>query len=104
MSGLPRRWQSRFEDPAAPDPANPLANLVDIMLVFACGLIAALAAMMAGQGSPAGAPVTAGHELPAPPAPAAAGGPGLTPVGQVYRDPASGQLLLFEAGGGEAAD
>lgn len=103
MSGPPRRWQSRFEEPAAPDPANPLANLVDIMLVFACGLIAALAAMTGGHSNPAGAPVTAGRELSAPPAPAAAGGPGLMPVGQVYRDPASGQLLLFEAAA-EATD
>ncbi len=102
MSGPPRRWQSRFEEPAAPDPANPLANLVDIMLVFACGLIAALAAMTPAPDAPAGAPITAGHELAAPPAPAAAGGPGLTPVGQVYRDPTSGQLLLFEAAAGES--
>ena len=40
-----RRWkQSRF-DAQEEEPLGPLANLVDVMLVFACGLIAALLAL-----------------------------------------------------------
>lgn len=42
-----RNWsQSRF-DSQDEEPLGPLANLVDIMLVFACGLIAALVAVKA---------------------------------------------------------
>jgi len=39
------RWRSSSFDAQDDEPLGPLANLVDIMLVFACGLIAALVAV-----------------------------------------------------------
>lgn len=39
------RWRVSSFDTRDDEPLGPLANLVDIMLVFACGLIAALVAV-----------------------------------------------------------
>ena len=41
------KWRSSSFDNQDDEPLGPLANLVDIMLVFACGLIAALVAQSA---------------------------------------------------------
>ena len=41
------KWRSSSFDAQDDEPLGPLANLVDIMLVFACGLIAALVAQSA---------------------------------------------------------
>ena len=38
-------WRSSQFDNQEQEPLGPLANLIDIMLVFACGLIAALVAL-----------------------------------------------------------
>lgn len=38
-------WRSSRFDSQEQEPLGPLANLIDIMLVFACGLIAALVAL-----------------------------------------------------------
>ena len=93
-----RRYSSRF-DQQAEEPLGPLANLVDIMLVFACGLIAALAASQGGLGEYAqrgGQPVQQGKEMPEMPAlTGKQGGPGFEPVGKVYRDAKTGKLILI---------
>lgn len=98
---MPSRWQSdRFSHPDD-DPLGPLANLLDLMLVFACGLIAALIAMSDQlqerfqKASPPQQVIERGRELPQLPGDGAAGGEGFESVGQVYRDPKTGQLILI---------
>ena len=41
---MSRRWRSSRFASGDDDPLGPLANMVDVVLVFACGLIAALVA------------------------------------------------------------
>lgn len=82
------------------DPLGPLANLVDIILVFACGLIAALVAFspdLQRHFDGAAQSVTLGRELPALPdsGQSQERGAGYESLGQVYRDPATGKLLLI---------
>lgn len=99
-----RAWnRSRF-DPQDDEPLGPLANLLDLMLVFACGLIAALIAMSknvdthfkASQNSAVSQQVVEkGRELPQLPSQGRAAGEGFEPVGQVYRDPNTGKLILI---------
>lgn len=92
-----RDWRrSRFDDPED-EPLGPLSNLVDIMLVFACGLIAALAAQQAetAQGT---REIEAGRELPRVPRGVGEPGSGYQPAGRVYRDPESGRMILIEPG------
>jgi hypothetical protein len=88
---------SRFDAQDA-EPLGPLANLVDIMLVFACGLIAALAARSGAleQHFDGGMAVEKGRELPELPGQSGGSGPGLQPMGQVYRDPQTGKLYLMD--------
>ncbi len=103
---MKRRWsQSRF-DAAPEDPQASLVNLVDIMLVFICGLIVALVSAQPQlfKESIAAAPQTAGGEQVVEQGRELAempeglrgkqGGSGLQPVGQVYRDPQTGKLIL----------
>lgn len=95
---MPRRRfvPSRFENEAV-DPLGPLANLVDIMLVFACGLIAALALAQGGAERffQRQEVVEKGREMPTLPDSLAGGaGEGMEPVGQVFRDPETGKLIL----------
>lgn len=99
-----RRWsRSRFED-TPEDPQTSLVNLVDIMLVFICGLIVALvsakpevaaqvARTKAGETERV---VTQGRELAELPEGlrGKTNGNGMQPVGQVYRDPRTGKLIL----------
>ena len=92
-----RNWHKSRFDQQEQEPLGPLANLVDIMLVFACGLIAALVA--SGGGLPEqlgkGQPIEKGRELPELPTGIGQGGAGYEPVGQVYRDSKSGKLILI---------
>lgn len=96
---VPEYRRSRFEV-GDDDPMGPLANLADIMLVFAVGLMIALAA--AGDGVralQAGVEIEHGRELPEIPAGAGQTGSGYEAVGQVYRDRESGRMVLI--GGGD---
>ena len=100
------RWnRSRFDGEDA-EPLGPLANLVDLMLVFACGLIVALIAMsdqlreqlvaeqLAETGAPEQQTIERGRELPHMPDSANSAGSGMTSIGKVYRDSETGKLIL----------
>lgn len=102
-----RQWQrSRFTQQDE-EPLGPLANLIDLMLVFACGLIAALISMSKNvdahfeQISESDKPmqteriVEKGRELPELPSQGESGGNGYESVGEVYRDPETGKLILI---------
>src|SRR5215471_13340526 len=95
-----RDWRrSRFDD-TSEDPQSSLVNLVDIMLVFICGLIVALVSATPQlatrpQKSESGGGervVEQGRELTEMPEGlrGKAAGEGMQPVGQVYRDPRTG--------------
>lgn len=88
------RLDARFDDQDE-DPRASLVNLVDVMLVFACGL---LAAMAAGSQSLLQTPQTVekGREIERPAEGAQQAGQGLARVGEVFRDPKTGKLLLIE--------
>lgn len=95
------RWnKGRFEN-SDEDPLGPLANLLDLMLVFACGLIAALIAMseqLQDHFKPEESSqqvIERGREIPQVPGKGAKGGEGYESVGQVYRDPKTGKLILI---------
>ncbi len=90
-SHLDDRFDAGDEDPRA-----SLVNLVDVMLVFACGLIAAIAG---SQGAPkAPQPVEKGRQIERPAAGVTQAGSGYDRVGEVYRDPKTGKLVLIEPG------
>lgn len=74
------------------DPRASLVNLVDVMLVFACGLLAAIGA--AAQRAPV--EVERGRVIDRPLEGRNAAGAGYQAVGQVYRDPKTGKLILVE--------
>ncbi|WP_372747895.1 DUF2149 domain-containing protein [Litorivivens sp.] len=86
------------------DPLGPLANLVDIVLVFACGLIAALVALSPDlqrhfATKPDTLELELGRELPSVPPGVQRqlqGGEGYESLGRVYRDPATGKLILID--------
>ena len=88
------KLDARFDDHDE-DPRASLVNLVDVMLVFACGLLAALAA---GTQSALKAPqpVEKGREIERPAEGAQAAGSGYARVGEVFRDPKTGRLVLIE--------
>ena len=89
------RFRSRFD--AETDPMAVMGNLVDVMLVFACGLIAALLARspeLQQALQPEVQDITQGRELPSLPDAAGEGGAGLESVGTVFRDPETGKLIL----------
>lgn len=97
-----RRWggSARFDE-TPEDPQASLVNLVDIMLVFICGLIVALVSAqpafnMTSTNTDGGQQVEAGRELAEMPEGlrGQAAGAGMEPVGQVYRDPKTGKLIL----------
>jgi hypothetical protein len=96
----PTRYrQSRF-DLDEGDGLGPLANMADIMLVFAVGLMVALAAAKGGiEGMAGGVSVETGRELPEVPVGKGQGGSGMESVGRVYRDPETGKLIMIENGG-----
>ncbi|WP_290650924.1 DUF2149 domain-containing protein [Aquisalimonas sp.] len=93
---VPSYRRSRF-DAGDEEPMGPLANLADIMLVFAVGLMVALAASGGGREefSQGGIDVETGEELPDVPAEAGEAGSGYEAVGQVYRDPQTGRMVLI---------
>lgn len=88
-------WRRSRFDAADEEPLGPLSNLADIMLVFVCGLIAALAAQQAPSAS-GGEQVSAGREIPEVPRGIGESGSGYESVGQVYRDPETGKLILID--------
>lgn len=100
-----RKWQKSRFDQQDEEPLGPLANLLDLMLVFACGLIAALISMSknvdAHFESASDKPqqkqqvVEKGRELPQLPSQGESGGSGYESVGEVYRDPNTGKLILI---------
>lgn len=93
---VPGYRASRFDAPDE-EPMGPLANLADIMLVFAVGLMIALAASQGGMKERSGGvEVEAGRELPDVPEGAGKAGSGFESMGQVYRDPETGRLLLID--------
>ena len=102
-------WRSSQFDSQEQEPLGPLANLIDIMLVFSCGLIAALVAL-----SPEVAqhfdvnqqenvekvqPVdSVGKELTSTPEALKnklQSQAGYQSMGQVYKDPETGKLILI---------
>ena len=97
-----RRWSSARFDETPEDPQASLVNLVDIMLVFICGLIVALVSAQPQFATSTNAPagqqqiVEQGRELTEMPPGmrGQAAGAGMEPVGQVYRDPQTGKLIL----------
>lgn len=94
-----RNWtRSRF-DSQDEEPLGPLANLVDIMLVFACGLIAAIVASQGGLNEgfkQQGVSVEKGSEIPEMPNGIGKSGSGFESVGKVYRDNKTGKLILID--------
>lgn len=95
MSRAP--WhQSRF-DLQDEDPLGPLANLVDVMLVFICGLIAVLFSVnpdFTQQLKKQQQEIQQGNEMPDLPTGFGESGSGFENVGTVYRDPKTGKLIM----------
>jgi len=94
-------WRKSQFDQQDEDPLGPLANFIDIMLVFACGLIAALAALSPDLIDQLTTPkkIEKGKELPdLPPGleNLKGEGDGYEALGKVFRDPATGKLYLIE--------
>lgn len=92
------RWRSNRFDQEMDEPLGPLANLLDLMLVFACGLIAALVAQSPSliEHFDTGQRISEGRELPQiPEGMDGKSGTGYESVGQVYRDPETGKLILI---------
>ena len=102
---MPRKWQKSRFDQQDEEPLGPLANLLDLMLVFACGLIAALISMSKNVDAhfepnkekphQQQQTVEKGRELPKIPSQGELGGDGYESVGEVYRDPKTGKLILI---------
>ena len=93
-----RRWRYGRFDQQDEEPLGPMANLVDVMLVFACGLIAALLALssdMREQLMSQSPEIRKGREMSDLPEGFGEGGNGFEPVGKVYKDPKTGKLILI---------
>lgn len=90
------RFRTRFDE-GPEDPMAVMGNLVDVILVFACGLIAALIVRspeLVDALQPQQQEIQQGRELPQLPDAAQEGGAGLESVGTVFRDPETGKLIL----------
>jgi hypothetical protein len=108
---MSNEWRSSQFDSQEQEPLGPLANLIDIMLVFACGLIAALVALspeleqhfQVNQKNVAEKiqPVdSVGKELTSTPEALKNklhSQEGYQSMGQVYRDPETGKLILISS-------
>ncbi len=88
------KLDAAFDD-SDEDPRASLVNLVDVMLVFACGLLAALAAN-SQQALSSPRPVEKGRQIEQPAQGEAQGDAGYDRVGEVFRDPKTGALILIE--------
>lgn len=91
----PRYRRSRF-DRGDDNLLDPLVNLSDVMLVFAVGLMVALAASEQ-RTAPQQVDVSSGRELPEIPSVDGEAGAGYEAVGRVYRDRETGRLILMSA-------
>ena len=91
-------WRKSRFDQQEEDPLGPLANFVDIMLVFACGLIAALASLSPNliEQLTSTQVIKKGKELPEVPKGLQQAGTGYESMGRVFRDPKTGKLFLIE--------
>ncbi len=88
------KLDARFDDHDE-DPRASLVNLVDVMLVFACGLLAALAAG-SQHALKVPQPVDKGRQIERPASGIGQAGSGYDRVGEVFRDPQTGKLVLVE--------
>lgn len=103
-------WRTSQFDSQEQEPLGPLANLIDIMLVFSCGLISALVALspeleehfqlqkIAAPNANIQSIESTGKELTSPPEALLnklQSQHGYESMGQVYRDPKSGKLILI---------
>ncbi|MEA4988107.1 MAG: DUF2149 domain-containing protein [Anaerovorax sp.] len=79
------------------DPIAGLANLVDVMLVFSCGLLVALVMTWNLQDILfQKVDVEKGQQLVEVPKIEQSGGEGYSEMGKVYEDPETGKLILIE--------
>jgi len=85
---------NRFDEPSGTGGIGDLPNLADLMLVFAVGLIAAMAS--SGDHKTVREEMEMGQELPELPTSADAAGNGLEAVGRVYKDPETGKLYVVK--------
>jgi len=106
---MSNEWRSSQFDSQEQEPLGPLANLIDIMLVFACGLIAALVALSPEleqhfqvnkqEIEEKIQPIdSVGQELTSTPEALKKklqSQEGYQSMGQVYRDPKTGKLILI---------
>lgn len=106
---MSNEWRSSQFDSQEQEPLGPLANLIDIMLVFACGLIAALVALspeleqhfqvnQQNQTEKIQPVDSVGKELTSTPEALKnklQSQEGYQSMGQVYRDPETGKLILI---------
>jgi hypothetical protein len=98
--------QSRFDrEGEGGDPMAAMATLVDVMLVFACGLMAAVVLSQQQSASPdtGGQTVERSHNLPEVPRGVGDVGGGYEAVGRVFRDAQTGKLILVESSEGRAS-
>ncbi len=93
---MKNRLATRFDD-AGDDPRASLVNLVDVMLVFACGLLAAITAAGAGRPNVPMTEIERGRPIEHPDRGQFAQGGGYEAIGQVYRDPKTGKLIMIES-------
>lgn len=97
------KWRSSSFIDADEDPMGPMANLIDIILVFACGLVAALVSVSPDlqthfKQAQTQQTIQLSKELPQVPEQlkhALGTGEGYEALGQVYRDPKTGKLILI---------
>lgn len=102
----PPPWQTSHFSEADNDPLSGFANIMDVMLVFALGLMLALIAQSKEMREQfkleSGQTVSTGKELAEAPESIKRmmdnHGQGMESLGQVYRDPKTGKLILV---GGE---
>ncbi|MFV1873615.1 MAG: DUF2149 domain-containing protein [Oleiphilus sp.] len=97
------RWHKSAFIETDEDPLGPMANLIDVVLVFACGLIVALVSISPDlqthfNQQKVEHKVSLSRELPTVPQQvekALSGGEGYESLGQVFRDPETGKLILI---------
>lgn len=99
-----RPWETSSFEAEEQDPLTGFANIMDVMLVFALGLMVALLSLEEAEQANTVDPnnkieITSGEELIDVPESlknaAQADGNGMESVGQVYRDPNTGKLILI---------